>query len=321
MSKGKSPNPDSYRGRKLESPEDSPEANPDRYRDEHPTSEIKNKSEIENPNSEIKMEVHHHPEVEKKGLKEYLLEGLMIFIAVMMGFFAESAREYINEQHQAGDYAINLYNDLKADSIELRDYRVYFKFAGANVDTLMQLLAKNDPKRIPSRELYYFGLFGGAYHVFTAHDATLLTMKSSGALRFFGNKSISRKLAVYDELCQNLKQSEEKENGIYVETRKARAKIFEYQYNEIANDLYHGALRLRDANTHGGIKPYTWASVDSFKKTNPPLLSYDKALFNDYIEMVRSRFLNVKVAVSDTLLHHCEELLGLLRKKYSVTEE
>src|SRR5882762_10075503 len=46
-------------------------------------------SEIQN------MEVHHHPNVEKKNFKEYLLEGLMIFLAVTMGFFAESLRENI----------------------------------------------------------------------------------------------------------------------------------------------------------------------------------------------------------------------------------
>ena len=39
------------------------------------------------------MEVHHHPHVEKKSFKEYILEGLMIFIAVSMGFAAESLRE------------------------------------------------------------------------------------------------------------------------------------------------------------------------------------------------------------------------------------
>ena len=31
------------------------------------------------------MEVHHHPKVEKKNFKEYLLEGLMIFLAVTLG--------------------------------------------------------------------------------------------------------------------------------------------------------------------------------------------------------------------------------------------
>jgi hypothetical protein len=49
------------------------------------------------PDESQQMEVHHHPEVEKKALKDYILEGLMIFIAVTMGFFAESLREHINE--------------------------------------------------------------------------------------------------------------------------------------------------------------------------------------------------------------------------------
>jgi hypothetical protein len=30
------------------------------------------------------MEVHHHPHVGKKNFKEYLLEGLMIFLAVTL---------------------------------------------------------------------------------------------------------------------------------------------------------------------------------------------------------------------------------------------
>ena len=32
------------------------------------------------------MEVHHHPNVEKKNFKEYFLEFLMIFLAVTLGF-------------------------------------------------------------------------------------------------------------------------------------------------------------------------------------------------------------------------------------------
>ncbi|HEY4875714.1 MAG TPA: hypothetical protein VIH86_09100 [Puia sp.] len=41
------------------------------------------------------MEVHHHPDVhhQRKRFKEYFLEFLMIFLAVTMGFFAESLRE------------------------------------------------------------------------------------------------------------------------------------------------------------------------------------------------------------------------------------
>jgi len=159
---------------------------------EHPTSKINETSEIEHPISEIKkMEVHHHPEVEKKGIKEYLLEGLMIFVAVMMGFFAESLREHINENSRAKEYAVTLYNDLKLDTAELNGYLTYFKYATANTDTLMKLLAASDPKQIPSGKLYWFGLFGGAYHIFTPHDATLSEMKSSGSLRFLETKLLT----------------------------------------------------------------------------------------------------------------------------------
>jgi hypothetical protein len=45
------------------------------------------------------MEVHHHPHVPNnpKPWKEYLIEGLMIFVAVTLGYGAENVREhYIN---------------------------------------------------------------------------------------------------------------------------------------------------------------------------------------------------------------------------------
>jgi hypothetical protein len=46
------------------------------------------------------MEVHHpHLAHKEKPWKEYLLEGLMIFLAVSMGFIAENIREHISEQN------------------------------------------------------------------------------------------------------------------------------------------------------------------------------------------------------------------------------
>ena len=62
------------------------------------------------------MEVHHHPEVEKKGFKEYLLEGLMIFVAVMMGFIAENVREGITEREHVKQLTSQLVNDLRSDT-------------------------------------------------------------------------------------------------------------------------------------------------------------------------------------------------------------
>ena len=60
------------------------------------------------------MEVHHHPHVEKKNFKEYLLEGLMIFLAVSMGFIAESIRENITKHEREHHLMEMLVEDLKA---------------------------------------------------------------------------------------------------------------------------------------------------------------------------------------------------------------
>jgi hypothetical protein len=272
-------------------------------------SKIENKSEIVNPKSQ-NMEVHHHPEVEKKGLKEYVLEGLMIFLAVTMGFFAEGLREHISENKRAKEYAVTLYNDLKADTAELNEYLTYFRFATANTDTLMQLLSAINPKQIPSGKLYWFGLYGGAYHIFTPHDATLLEMKSSGSLRYFANVSLNRKLAQYDELCQNMKTLQENDQGIYTEVRKARAQLFDFKYNRVADNISH-------------IKkgPVRQAKIDSFIKTNPPLLSYDKILFNEYVEMVRSRFFSRKVDAANILLKNASKLIAALKKEYNLESE
>ena len=136
-----------------------------------PHSAMVYKSEIENPTSEIKMEVHHHPEVEKKTFKEYLLEGLMIFIAVMMGFFAENIRENITNNEHARQLTSQLVQDLKADTAQLnKAYNFQANIVKANDSLfvlLQQPLAKTDLKKIQkliisSHNLFPFHPTGGA---------------------------------------------------------------------------------------------------------------------------------------------------------------
>jgi len=64
------------------------------------------------------MEVHHHPDLhhKKKNFKEYFLEFLMIFLAVTLGFFAESYREYLNNLSKENEYMASLAADLKSDT-------------------------------------------------------------------------------------------------------------------------------------------------------------------------------------------------------------
>ncbi|HEY5406090.1 MAG TPA: hypothetical protein VIJ92_03345 [Ginsengibacter sp.] len=251
------------------------------------------------------MEVHHHPHVEKKNFKEYFLEFLMIFLAVTMGFIAENIREGITEHHRAEMYAASMIQDLKADTTQLNSYIKYYTFSANYIDTFMNLLAVKDPKNILSGKLYYYGLFGGAHRKFIPNDATLQQMKSSGSLTYF-KPQIAKDVAKYDLLCRSIQSYDEMNHNLYVEVRKARAMIFSFRYNEMANDVWQKNMQ----------SPYQ-ARVDSFIQTNPPLLTYDKTLFNEYIELVRSRFIRFyNLNISDSLLNQANLVLNELNKEY-----
>ncbi len=260
------------------------------------------------------MEVHHHPQVgsdshRKKNFKEYFLEFIMIFLAVSLGFFAESLREYVSENKHAKEYAKSMISDLTSDTVYLKKYIAYTTNALDNTDTLSQLLSNNEVKQIPTGKLYWYGLFGGAHGFFVPNDATIHQMESSGELRYFTNPNLNRDVANYDQLCRKWQKSAEADLGIYIEVRKARAKIFEFKYNEIANNIYQ-AIRIshnRDV-------------LDSFMKTNPPLLTDDKTLFNEYLEMIRSRFIYLQVADAKTLLQQATLLIGELEKEYHLSD-
>ena len=65
------------------------------------------------------MEVHHHSHLphQSKPWKQYLSEGLMIFVAVSLGYAAENIRHHYIEEKKAIVSLQNLYKDLKQDSI------------------------------------------------------------------------------------------------------------------------------------------------------------------------------------------------------------
>ena len=262
------------------------------------------------------MEVHAHTHLasgethaERKKFTHYLWEFLMLFLAVFCGFLAENFREHQVEKNRAKEYAISMINDLGSDITDLKSYISYMSYASHNIDTLLELLSNNDPKNIPSGKLYWFGLWGGAPRTFVPNDATLQQLKSSGSLRYFSNKLINHEVAQYDQLCRRMKSFEENDMLIYAEVRKIRGQIFEFRYNAAANDIVQRNIRSFDRTI-----------IDSFIASNPRLLTYDKTIFNQYIELVRSRFIERKVTLADTLLNRAAVLLGDLKKEYHLPE-
>lgn len=152
--------------------------------------------------------------------------------------------------------------------------------------------------------------FGGAHRYFIPNDATLQQMKNSGTLNYF-EKPVARDVAKYDRLCRLMHANDEATPGIYSEIRKSRAQIFDFKYNDVANNITQGFYR----------NGYQQKVLDNFFRSNPPLLGYDKVLFNQNLELVRSRFMHANVNYADSLLQQANVLLDELKKEYHFENE
>ena len=133
------------------------------------------------------MEVHH-PKVEKlspghagKKFKEYFLEFLMIFLAVTLGFFAESYREYLSDRSKEKEYIHSLLEDFKTDSAflytsiyTLIPYHVKWMDSTAHLLQMPDIGSKN-------REIYQAFITATAWtYDFHPTERTLSQLHSEG---------------------------------------------------------------------------------------------------------------------------------------------
>ena len=158
----------------------------------------KNDSITQNQETE-NMEVHKHPHhvTHKKKWGEYLLEFLMLFLAVFLGFVAENIREHKVEREREEVYMQNMLDDLKADTAIYSDYLARNAVIRDLVDTLNVLIKRPDRKKYISQLAYSARILTAKWKQIAMVKRTYEDMKSSGHLRLIRNKEVSGKVSTY----------------------------------------------------------------------------------------------------------------------------
>ena len=172
------------------------------------SEEVQNDSVTEAAETKNKtMEVHHHPDVGEKSLKGYILEGLMIFLAVTMGFIAENIREQITEHKNAKILAQSMLEDIKKDTASLHMV-IAFSFQKLSVsDSILAIVHRPRDKWNDTNFYKNMSPILTSYP-FISTDGTYAQMKTSGTLRFF-NQSLVNQMNAYDV---QLKKTEYRDN-------------------------------------------------------------------------------------------------------------
>ena len=220
-------------------------------------------TEAINPNQESKnMEVHHHPDLhhKPKKWKEYFLEFLMIFLAVTLGFFAESLRENLLEKERVHGYMREIVENLKYDTTRInRNYRSNQEiFLG--MDSLRDELKQAMNGQINGNKLYYLEKKYSADLAGVVFNTSAITeLKSSGSLRLVANKKLVEEMSDYYErrITSVLKALPTAESTSALNTRLND--FFKWQYF----DKY-----IKGADTLGFSSEYNFEEILT---RNPPL--------------------------------------------------
>ena len=158
------------------------------------------------------MEIHHHKRhvnYERKW-KNYLVEFLMIFLAVTAGFLAENIRESIMERSRAKEMALTLYDDIKKDTAALKVSIDFSHNKISCIDTAIKIL-HSDPATWNDTVLYKNLYMVTRVYSFERTEGTYDQIKNSGSLRYFEPELVGL-LNTYDVYAKKAKERDEIDN-------------------------------------------------------------------------------------------------------------
>jgi len=160
------------------------------------------------------MEVHHpHLEHREKPWKEYLLEGLMIFLAVSMGFIAENIREHLSEQNKKKELLEIVSRDFKKD---LEQLKYHENFAKEKLYLCYKLLKHfdGDHKAISQQE-YYHGLsIIKGWWFFNPEEKSRIEAESKGYFYTKENSELVNAILRFNFFKNDYKNTEEHEERL-----------------------------------------------------------------------------------------------------------
>ena len=158
------------------------------------------------------MEVHHHPHLEhkEKPWKEYLLEGLMIFLAVSMGFIAENIREHLSEENKKKELVEMVALDFERDINQLDYHKQLAVDKIKRCDTLIMLLDSNNSK--VDQDKYYRLLTQMQWWwFFNSNNKSRSEADSKGYLSSVQNTDLAYSILKYEFFNTDYKSVEEEE--------------------------------------------------------------------------------------------------------------
>ena len=149
------------------------------------------------------MEVHHpHHPTHKKKWSEYIIEFVMLFTAVTLGFFAENLREHTIIKERLAQNKIAILKDLKQDAITIDSILVQDELLIQRFNSALNVLYLSKKGGITESELLSKvipTLIAGNPTLYI-NNSSFKNMQSSGLLSNLEDNELKSKLSYYYEV-------------------------------------------------------------------------------------------------------------------------
>jgi hypothetical protein len=254
------------------------------------------------------MEVHHpHHPTHKKKWSEYIIEFVMLFLAVFLGFIAENIREHAVEQNRAKEFSESLVRDLQSDRIAINKQIKTIGLYSAVSDSLLKL-SKTKLEGRNASQFSFYSRFAYWTAPVSWNRNTFEQIKNSGSLRYFRNGGLLKKLLEYDALV-NLNNAE-------AENNKIRGNMLLTSINSIIDPQFHQDLSHHYIVTLDTMSTKTKESFFSYKIGS---LENKRGKIMEMLNMVivnqRNHRQQVNTNFSDASLL-AAEIINTLKKEY-----
>ena len=146
------------------------------------------------------METHAH-ELHKApghGLKHYLFEFLMLFLAVFCGFLAENFREHKVEVERGKQYIQSFCEDLKSDTTNINFQITELTLQDMALNKIFECYDSVTQNALSTECLKEIILNSRGFTDFIYTDRTIQQLKYAGGLRLIHDKEIADSIIKYD---------------------------------------------------------------------------------------------------------------------------
>jgi len=141
------------------------------------------------------------PSKEGESIRKYLIEFVLVFAAIVLGFFAENVREYYSDRDKEQEFAQLLLEDLRTDSVNIAKSIESLNYNISVHDSILIMLKKEtyDQKKLLTQLRK-----AGFYSILLSANTTIEQLKGSGSALYFSDKRFVSSVLKYYRVMEKV---------------------------------------------------------------------------------------------------------------------